>query len=331
MEAMVQHQPMTHIKVDRLNSSIPQLLQDAVHLHGCFIQQQFSIFNQGIYKAAGQQGVEILLSGFGGDELVSARTSMSWNELIREREWKVIADELYDKGVTLKSILKTAKIWLNYLRSRLYTPAFTSGVFTKKLLDRRFANLPLNPDFARENRLKQRLADYYKKPKRSYLTERQTERIMLDHLPQRMEYCYAAAAQYGLEYRYPLLDVDLVETCLAFPPWLKQHHGVNRYLFRQAIKDYVPEAIQQRNDKTGATIPHTLYSFSKQKEDIMQLVQSFSDLAALNKIIDFTRFPEWYDRIVKKNKDDINYLMPGAFYNYLMMGIYFKNDGNEVR
>jgi len=33
----------------------------------------------------------------------------------------------------------------------------------------------------------------------------------------------------------PLLDMDLVETTLAFPPWVKQHHGIKRYLFRQAI------------------------------------------------------------------------------------------------
>ncbi len=69
---------------------------------------------------------------------------------------------------------------------------------------------------------------------------------MLDHLPQRMEYCYAMAAQYGIEYRYPLLDVDLVETALAFPPWIKQHHGINRYLFRQAIRGFVPEEIRQQ-------------------------------------------------------------------------------------
>jgi asparagine synthase (glutamine-hydrolysing) len=331
MDALVKHLPMNHVKIDRLNNTISQLLHNAVHLHNCFIQQNYSIFSRGIYEAAGQQGTEVLLSGFGGDELVSARTSIPWNELIREGEWKVIADELYYNGATPKSILKTVKIGINYFKSRIYTPAFTSGVFTKKLLDRRFAKLPLQPDYALKNNLRQRLTDKFRKPWHDSLAERQAGRIMLDHLPQRMEYCYVAAAQYGMEYRYPLLDADLVETCLAFPPWLKQHHGINRYIFRQAIRDFVPEVIHQRNDKTGATIPHTLYSFSKQRDEIIQLVQGFSDLATLNKVIDCTRFPEWYDKLVRRNKNDINYLMPGAFYGYLMIGIYFKNEGNEGR
>jgi hypothetical protein len=46
----------------------------------------------------------VLLSGFGGDEPVSARISLPWNELIREAV-KVMANELYN-GITFKALLK---------------------------------------------------------------------------------------------------------------------------------------------------------------------------------------------------------------------------------
>jgi asparagine synthase (glutamine-hydrolysing) len=317
--------------VDRLTLPITELLTRAVEIQGCFIQQNFSIFNQGIYEAAGNKGVDVLLSGFGGDEMVSARTALPWNELIRDGEWRIILDELYYRGVSLRTLLKPIKLVLRYLVSRLHKPAYRTGVFTPRLLDRRFANLPLLPDFAASNRLRQRLGEKYRQPHGDRLAERQVARIMLDHLPQRMEYCYAAAAQHGLEYRYPLLDVDLVETCLAFPPWVKQHHGLNRYLFRQAIADFVPEKIRQRNDKSGTTIPQTHYSLANEQNEILDLIRSCSDSTVLQEIFDFSRFPEWYEKLVERNPEDMNYRMPGAFYDYLMMMMYFRDKGRGTR
>jgi len=161
-------------------------------------------------------------------------------------------------------------------------------------LNRRFANLPLRQVFAQKFQLRQRLGDKFKQHRRDRLAERQSARVMLEHLPQRMEYCYTAAAQYGLEYRYPLLDVDLLETCLAFPPWVKQHYGRNRYLFRQGIQGFVPEKIRERDDKSGTTIPQVYYSMVNEREAILNLINSCSGSDFLNEIFDFSRFPEWY-------------------------------------
>ena len=141
----------------------------------------------------------------------------------------------------------------------------------------------------------------------------------MDHLPQRMEYCYTAAAQYGIEYRYPLLDVNLVLACLAFPARLKQHQGTNRYLFRESIKGFVPEVIRQRNDKSGTTIPQAYYSLIQEKENILSIVNNCRDNKKIQEIFDLSRFPKWYEKLVVRAKEDMNYLNPGAFYTYLMM------------
>ena len=319
--------PFGWVGVDRLSQSIPELLQQAIDLQGCFIQQNFNIFNRGIYEAAGEHSVQVLLSGFGGDELVSARIAVPWNELISEQEWKMLYEELFHKGITMKSLLKPGLIAARYLKSHLYRPTYKSGVFTPELLDRRFSNLPLQSAFAATYELRKRLGDKFMKPWSDKLAWRQYSRIMLDHLPQRMEYCYTAAAQYGVEYRYPLLDVDLMETYMAFPPWMKQHQGINRYIFRQAMQGYVPEEIMQRNDKSGTTIPHTYCSLLNEKEVILELINSCSESEYLNTLFDFSRFPQWYERLVKREKADMNYLMPGAFYDYLMILLYYRDMG----
>lgn len=312
------------IAIDRLNRTIVELFKQALEIQGCYLQQNFSIFNNGIYEAVADQGIDTLLSGFGGDEMVSARTAIPWNELIQTRQWKVLFDEMFYKDRSPRMILKLFRILARFLANRMYHPAHETGVFTKELLDKRFARLALQPDFSREKNLRQMLADKYIIHAHRSLAERQVERLMADHLPQRLEYCYAAAAQYGIEYRYPLLDKDLIETYLAFPPWLKHHHGVNRYIFREAIKGFVPEEIRNRNDKSGTTIPHVYNSLVNERETILALIEEASSSTELNRIFDFERFPAWYESLVARDEKDMNSLMPGAFFQYLMMLLYYK-------
>jgi hypothetical protein len=114
--------------------------------------------------------------------------------------------------------------------------------------------------------------------------------------------------------------------CLAFPPWVKQHHGINRYMFRQAIAGCVPETIQQRNDKSGTTIPQTFHSLISEKDMILELIRSCSDSSQMNEIFDFSRFGAWYERLVRRDPEDMNTLMPGAFYDYLMIMLYYKSN-----
>jgi hypothetical protein len=108
---------------------------------------------------------------------------------------------------------------------------------------------------------------------------------------------------------------------------MKQHHGTNRYIFRQAIAGFVPEEIRLRDDKSGTTIPQVYYSLATEREAIMNLVNSCSGTEMLKGILDFSGFEDWYDRLVKRDPEHMNYLMPGAFYNYLMMILYYRDKG----
>jgi asparagine synthase (glutamine-hydrolysing) len=316
---MLLYKKIKGVSIDRHVLSLPDMLRYTIDIQGIYPQQNYNVFNYSLFKAAGEAGTRVLLSGFGGDELVSARASLPWNELISNRQWQVIRDEIFYRGINPRTLLKPGLLAARYLKSRIWRPAYRTGVFTPELLGRRLKNLPLQPEFVAAHHLAERHRNNYKFPAEDKLSARQLFRISMDHLPQRMEYCYAAAAQFGLEYRYPLLDVNLVLACLAFPPWLKQHHGINRYLFRQAITGFVPEIIRQRDDKSGSTIPHTYYSFMQEKEQILGVVSKGSASSHLQEIFDFSRFELWYDKLVKRDPADMNYLNPGLFYTYLMI------------
>lgn len=315
--------------LDHLGRSIPDLLQYDIGVQGCFIQQNFSMLSDALYEAAGRDHIKVLLSGFGGDEMVSSPTGVLWSELLVEREWRIILDELFYKNINKKSLFKAGIILYRYLYTQLKKPGKTSGVFTKELIDGRFQNIPLQRDFADKHNLRQRLADQYVREKRSTLAMKQFDRIMHDHVPQRMENCYAAAAQYGIEHRYPLLDVDLIETFLAFPSWMKQHHGINRYAFREAMTGFVPETIRNRNDKSGSTIPQTFYSLLNDREEILDVIRKASKSPKLQEVFNFEKFERWYEKIVKRDPKDNGYLMRGALFTYLMILLYYRDTWNE--
>lgn len=323
---MLQYKKIEWDGINRLNGTIKELLRSAIEIQGCFIQHNFSTLNRGLYETSYSKKVNVMLSGFGGDELVSARIGMPWNEIIGGRHWKILADELFYKGVSIKALVKAGKISGRYLYSRLFRQKNKTLVFTSELLDRKFANLPLQPSFALKHDLKKQFTDKYSIMAYKSMARRQVERLQQNYIPQHLEYCYTAAAQYGLEYRYPLLDMNLIETCLAFPPWLKQHHGINRYVFREAIKGFVPESIRNRNDKTGATIPQAYCSLVHERNEILSMIKDASDSEFLKEIFDFSRFTWWYDKLAKRESDAMKYLMPGAFYQYLMMLLYYSNE-----
>ncbi|MEQ9021200.1 MAG: asparagine synthase-related protein, partial [Pseudomonadales bacterium] len=71
----------------------------------------------------------------------------------------------------------------------------------------------------------------------------------------RLESCTLMAARYGIEYRWPMLDIRLVEFFLAVPAEQKLGKGgVGRYLHRRAIADLLPQDLVWRDKDMGPLI-----------------------------------------------------------------------------
>jgi asparagine synthase (glutamine-hydrolysing) len=317
-------------EVNELKNNIPELIDHSIAVQGCFTQQRFHMFNKGIYEAAERSGIRVLLSGFGGDEMVSARTGNAWNDLIRGRQWEHFYQALRYNTFLPKAFLKGLKMLLMYHLKKNRNPGITSGIFTPLMLKRRLNNLPLHQQFFSDNQLGERYFNKHERKAEMFLADRQLQKIGHQHVPQRLEYSYAAAAYYGIQYRYPLFDIRLLQAVLSFPSWIKNRTGLDRYLFRQSLRGIIPESIRLRADKTGAVIPHTYLRLRKDKELIAGYLQKCSSDGYLNHIFDFSRFENWIEALLERNPDDMNYLMPGAFYNYLMIISWFDQSKTHI-
>ncbi len=317
-------------EVNELKICIPDLIEQTLNLQSCFTQQRFHMFNKGLFEAAAKFGSRVLLSGFGGDEMVSARTGNAWNDLIDNKQWKYFYQDLKYYTFLPKAVLKGLKVLVAYQLKKNRKPGITSGIFTPGMLTRRFDSLPLQPQFVIDNQLKERYFKKHEKKAEMFLAYRQLQRINHQHVPQRLEYSYAAAANYGIQYRYPLLDIRLLQTYLSFPAWIKNRPGTDRYLFRQSLKGVIPEEIRLRADKTGAVIPHTYLRLKNDREMILDFIKKCAFKGDLNHIFDFSRFEGWIDALLERNPDEMNYLMPGAFYNYLMILYWFNRSNGKI-
>lgn len=323
IDKMLSFKKIDSVRVDSLDGSLTGSLSDAVRLHGCYIQQVFSIFSNGLYKAASEKNTEVLLSGFGGDELASARVGIPWAELIDEGRFGIIASELCHAGSVKKTLKNVALLIPRYIKSKFNRQeSIMAGFYSPHLATNRYNILPIKYDYAEKHELLDLFNKKYVRKWRKKLSEKQLDSIFQDHIAERLEYCYTAAAQYGIEYRYPLLDPNLILVCLSFPPWLKFHHGKGRYLFREAIRGFVPENIRLRDDKSGGTIPQTFHYLVNEREQIISLIKKISGDKSLSEIFDQDKTIIWYDKLIKRDVDEINYLMPGGFYRYLMIVEY---------
>jgi asparagine synthase (glutamine-hydrolysing) len=62
-------------------------------------------------------------------------------------------------------------------------------------------------------------------------------------------YYSVAEEHFGIEFKHPFFDRQLIEFMLSLPPKFKYSEGISKRLLRTAMKGILPEKIRQRTDK----------------------------------------------------------------------------------
>jgi len=118
----------------------------------------------------------------------------------------------------------------------------------------------------------------------------------------------------------------LIQLYFTFPWWIRHSVTYDRYLFRNSVKDIIPEKIRLRKDKCGLVIPEALVLFYKEKDNIRKFLLSVLSDKDINKIIDIEKMIKWLDTL-KMDKILKNKMYP-AFNIYLNVIIWMKYNKN---
>lgn len=310
------------------STGIIEAINNKINSFNSLTQQNFSTFSDYLYIKAKEEDISVLLSGFGGDEVVTSKASEYLKELASEKHWDELKTDLRNQGLNNTQYSKT--LFKYYLKSR---SPFIYNFFVKIKNGKpwwygKFKNLAINEDYAKTMKIKKRYFSNYENLHFSSTQDRCIERITHTHVSQRLEYCSLTAKKYGIEYRYPLLDKRLIEFYLSIPPRLKAQNGIKRYTIRKAIEGLVPEKIQWRDDKSGATIPTVFMRTLSDKNQIKEIINRAKLNKKVTKYINLEEFEHWFYELSHRSKKTKKNINPGAFYNYLKLIMFIEKHPN---
>ena len=212
------------LDVLRLDGTLPGV---HVHMNEAIVQRH-----------AAAQGVQVLLSGWGGDECVSFHGRGHWQHLLLRGRWRRLAAESRDQDASAWRFL--AGVVLPLLHPAL--PVTFHRLRAGRGMDRRWL---IDPAFAR--RVPPPAASRFRE---IGVRRTQVQLLHAGHLSARIEGWAASGARRGIEYRYPLLDRRLLEFALGLPPEQFRRGRWGRWLFRHGLRAVLPSAVCRNRRKT---------------------------------------------------------------------------------
>jgi len=243
-----------------------------------------------VCEEARGQGLEVLLSGYGGDEVVTYHGGAYLGEMARMGQWRRLIGELRmladRQGVSWRSLLRHAVL-----------PYLPIADFVRPLLPHRKrgaglrwqAHSMISPAFGEEMRIGDRLSMQPRlDPHLSIVRQLQWRSFTAGHVSLLSENEAAMAAHYGVAFRYPLQDRRLVALSLAMPVEQHVRQGTGRFLVRRAMAGVVPAAVLNRTDK-GAPVPDALRRILAEREGLLSSIDRLREKQQVMAYIDLDK------------------------------------------
>lgn len=211
-----------------------------------------------IFEQCQKLRVESLFSGFGGDEFVTSEAPVALVEFWNDKRFSLFLNRQRGNLITKPlHVLRWIYLFYKYNNNSITSRRLrASGELAWSLN-------PLNKEIVSKYDLKSR---YISSLSYDANKNTQNEFALQDRwspaLISRMETGSQIAAHYGVEYKWPLLDLRLLKFFLSVPSSQKLGpQQVGRYLHRRAVKTFLPDKITNNTkDMIQASFFRKVYS-----------------------------------------------------------------------
>jgi asparagine synthase (glutamine-hydrolysing) len=228
-----------------------------------------------IFRAAQNQGVRVVLSGFDGDSTVSHGYEDLANFALRGWYLRLFREAFaLRKNMPRRSHNLKRLIWHRGIAKSVPPAAYTVW---RKLRGRKpedYTPSPItfplhfesvNSDFRKSFDLENRIIRFREEnyPEGISPIEYHWNALTNGHFSQVLENLEKAAAAFEIEPRFPFFDRRLIEFCIALPPGQRIYKGWTRSIFRHAMNGIVPDDVRWRTDKSniGASVKINLLKY----------------------------------------------------------------------
>ena len=238
-----------------------------------------------ILKKAQNLGVKQIFSGWGGDEGITFTGRSYFVELFRNKKFFTIIREIYlRKKVNGDKYLNT--LYGSLLRflpplSWRNRPLYNTYTEFKEVINI-LSQFGLNSDYLKE------LVKNNKIEKPSYSESSTSHQTQIDlflygHISSRCESWAMKGLRHNINYVFPLLDKRILSFSLAIPSKYYFYNGWNRWLYRESMKNILPDEVRWGKVKTESE--RIDYHINLAKYSIEQAINKNNNEQFL--------FPEW--------------------------------------
>jgi asparagine synthase (glutamine-hydrolysing) len=210
----------------------------------CPVKESYNTCSMELSRAARAEGIKVILTGEGADELFAGYVGYRWDR-VRDQRANGVAhtpEELAEAQIR-QALWGDPKLFYEHdyaahrqARRALYSTALQDAFPEFDCL----AHPLVNPD---------RIRGRHRVHQRSYLDFklRMSDHLLMDHGD-------AMALANSVEARYPFLDIELIEYARRIPVELKLHGYTEKYILRRMGDGVLPAAIVKR-EKFGWFAP----------------------------------------------------------------------------
>ncbi|MDT3322211.1 asparagine synthase-related protein [Shewanella sp. SP1S2-4] len=196
---------------------------------------------------AQSKGCKTVLSGWGGDHCVSGYGDEYIQELFLGRQYIRLYRQLMlrqQRGRGGKPIKALLRLFIQHQFPQVHHKRLQQVKGLAKQSADLFHHSILSAKIT--SRLAETIKPYYAIMDRTSVQARDHRELIENGVQRRMTLTEIAARHHDCEFRYPLLDRELVEYAYSLPSHLKCKYGVERYMFREVLKGYTTERIRMR-------------------------------------------------------------------------------------
>ncbi len=246
---------MNTVPVSKFNF-IKNIRENTAYFEEPFMATNTYIYEE-VFKKMNEKGVDIVLDGTDGDSVISHGTEIFRHygekfEIQKLLKSKKDYDRIRGKKHSALSTLRT-------IFSFVIMPRLPKWLFIqlKRIKNTDFLymqNILLNKAFRKTNEKLYKDAEKLYNPKKSFNNFAEKAHHMMvynSHWDDVFNILNIIAKKYNVEIRFPFFYQPLVNFCLSEPVTNKTKNGVDRYNFREALKEQLPKKIYERNSKSN--------------------------------------------------------------------------------
>ena len=271
-------------------------------------EHNHALFHIPFFEQCETLGIRTLLSGFGGDEVVTSKAEFLSQELWLAGRYAQALDA--QRGNLAMRAARTAMMIVSNARAkkgpvpRRRTPRLERSILRRDVID----------DYG--------LTGFFEAQSDAFRRARTLNEHLLakpafrSSLVGRLEGCTLMADSYRIDYRWPMLDRGLINQYIATPSIEKRRRKWGRYLHRRACVGTIPDRILWKETKNlgpitywerdRRTVDVNAQALPSVLEDIVEREAIAAQAQTLRRAIGNSNL--WSARVEKNNLRDLNIL-----------------------